>query len=36
VIDTYYANRADFAFGNYRYLPGEPREFFIEISYRVF
>lgn len=36
ITDTYYADRADFAFGVYRYLPGRPREFFFEISYRTF
>jgi outer membrane receptor protein involved in Fe transport len=33
--DERYADRADFAFGNYRYFPGRPREFFIEIAYRT-
>jgi len=36
VSDKLYADRADFAFGNYRYLPGREREFFIEIAYRSF
>ncbi|HJP37661.1 MAG: TonB-dependent receptor [Gammaproteobacteria bacterium] len=34
ITDKLYADRADFAFGNYRYFPGREREFFIEISYR--
>lgn len=32
--DTLYADRADYAFGNYRYFPGRDRELFVEISYR--
>jgi outer membrane receptor protein involved in Fe transport len=35
-LDTRYADRADFAFGNYRYFPGRPREFLLEVSYRTF
>ncbi len=34
VTDEMYADRADFAFGNYRYFPGRTREFFIEIGYQ--
>jgi len=34
MTDELYADRADFAFGNYRYFPGRTREFFIEIAYR--
>jgi len=34
LADTRYADRADYAFGNYRYFPGRSREFFIEIGYR--
>jgi len=34
VTDELYADRADFAFGAYRYFPGRTREFFIEIAYR--
>jgi len=34
VTDELYADRADFAFGNYRYFPGRTREFFVEIAYR--
>ena len=32
--DTRYADRADYAFGNYRYFPGAPRQFFagVELS----
>lgn len=36
VADTAYADRADYAFGNYRYFPGRPREFLLEIAYRTF
>ncbi len=36
ITDELYADRADFAFGEYRYLPGRPREFFVELSYRTF
>jgi len=34
MTDELYADRADFAFGNYRYFPGRTREFFVEIAYR--
>jgi iron complex outermembrane recepter protein len=34
LADTRYAERADFAFGNYRYFPGAGRSFFVEIGYR--
>jgi iron complex outermembrane receptor protein len=32
--DTRYADRADYAFGSYRYFPGTPRQYFggVEIS----
>ena len=30
-----YADRADFAFGSYRYLPAREREYFFEIAYRM-
>ncbi len=33
VFNEYYADRADFAFGNYRYFPGRSRELFIELQY---
>ena len=33
--DTHYADRADFAFGNYRYFPGRERELFVELLYRA-
>ncbi|MFQ5634383.1 MAG: TonB-dependent receptor [Gammaproteobacteria bacterium] len=36
VTDELYADRADFAFGDYRYFPGRPREFFVEIAYQTF
>lgn len=32
--DTLYADRADYAFGDYRYFPGHDRELFLELSYR--
>ncbi len=32
-LDTRYAERADFAFGNFRYFPGEPRQ--ISVGVRV-
>ncbi len=34
LLDEAYAERADFAFGNYRYFPGRDRSFFLEIGYR--
>ena len=33
VLDEAYADRADFAFGNYRYFPGRGRELFVEFRY---
>jgi len=33
VADEAYADRADFAGGNYRYLPGRGREAFLEARY---
>ena len=33
VFDTAYADRADFAFGNYRYFPGRGRAAFLSIDY---
>jgi outer membrane receptor protein involved in Fe transport len=33
LTDKSYAERADFAFGNYRYLPGQDRAFFLEIRF---
>ena len=33
VLDTDVADRADFAFGNYRYFPGRGRELFVELVY---
>jgi outer membrane receptor protein involved in Fe transport len=32
-LDRDYADRADFAFGSYRYFPGRPRSLFAEISW---
>jgi outer membrane receptor protein involved in Fe transport len=34
LLDERYAERADFAFGNYRYFPGMGRRFSLEWSYR--
>jgi iron complex outermembrane recepter protein len=33
VLDEAYADRADFAFGNYRYFPGRARTAFLEVGY---
>ncbi len=33
LLDEEYADRADYAFGNYRYFPGRGREWFVELSY---
>ena len=33
VSDRSYADRADFAFGDYRYFPGRGRELFVEVRY---
>ncbi len=35
VTDTLYADRADFAFGNYRYFPGRERATFVELAWRL-
>jgi iron complex outermembrane receptor protein len=34
-LDRRYADRADFAFGEYRYFPGRPRSVFVEVSWRT-
>jgi iron complex outermembrane receptor protein len=34
LTDEAYADRADFAFGNYRYFPGRGRTLFVEVRYR--
>ncbi len=34
VTDERYADRADFAFGDYRYFPGRDRELFFEIAWQ--
>ncbi|MYD46229.1 MAG: TonB-dependent receptor [Gammaproteobacteria bacterium] len=34
VFDTYYADRADFAFGKHRYFPADLRQFFVGIKRR--
>ena len=33
VTDKAYADRADYAFGTYRYFPGRPRTLFLEVAY---
>lgn len=35
ITDEDYADRADYAFGNYRYFPGRGRELFVELRYTV-
>jgi iron complex outermembrane receptor protein len=35
LADTAYADRADYAFGNYRYFPGRGRAAFLEIGWRA-
>ena len=35
ITDEVYADRADFAFGDYRYFPGRSREYYLEIGYRT-
>jgi iron complex outermembrane recepter protein len=35
VTDRAYADRADFAFGNYRYFPGRGRAVFLEVRYEA-
>jgi outer membrane receptor protein involved in Fe transport len=32
LADTAYAERADYSFGNYRYFPGDGREWFVGIE----
>jgi iron complex outermembrane receptor protein len=34
-LDRDYADRADFAFGDYRYFPGRPRSVFAELTWRT-
>ena len=34
LTDERYADRADFAFGDYRYFPGRDRELFFEIAWQ--
>lgn len=34
-LDTAYADRADYAFGSYRYFPGRPRSAFFELAWSV-
>ena len=34
LLDEDYAERADFGFGQYRYFVGQPRDAFLELSYR--
>ena len=33
LANTYIADRADYAFNDYRYLPGQGRELFVELRY---
>ena len=33
-LDRPYAERADFAFGNYRYFPGQPRSLYVGLRYQ--
>jgi hypothetical protein len=33
LADRAYADRADFAFGNWRYFPGRPRTWFVDVAY---
>jgi outer membrane receptor for ferrienterochelin and colicin len=33
LLDTRYAERADFAFGNHRYFVGEPRNLLMKLTY---
>jgi outer membrane receptor protein involved in Fe transport len=35
LADTDIADRADYAFGNYRYFPGRGRELFVEFRHRL-
>ena len=35
LLDEDYADRADYAFGNYRYFPGRGREVFVEFRYSL-
>ena len=35
LADEDYADRADYAFGNYRYFPGRGREFFVDFRYSL-
>ena len=34
LADAAYADRADFAFGDYRYFPGRGRAYFVELGWR--
>jgi outer membrane receptor protein involved in Fe transport len=34
-LDTAYADRADYAFGSYRYFPGRPRSTFLELAWSL-
>ena len=34
LTDEFYADRADFAFGEYRYFPGRGREIFFQVAYQ--
>jgi hypothetical protein len=34
-LDVRFADRADYAFGTYRYFPGRPRAVFGELAWRL-
>ena len=34
LLDTAYADRADYAFGSYRYFPGMPRQVYVGLELR--
>ena len=34
LLDTAYADRADYAFGSYRYFPGMPRQVYVGVELR--
>lgn len=36
VLDVAYADRADFAFGSYRYFPGMPRQVYVGVEVKLF
>ena len=36
LLDVAYADRADFAFGSYRYFPGMPRQLYAGVEVKLF